>query len=163
MRMSLLAVIATAGAAAVAAGPAALAADYTPGAPVLASPALSPLPDPCPFQGETETQENFKNTEVEPLVAVNPTNPDNVIGVFQETSPTPLTGASTTGSVWNFEFALAIATASSAARAIESLVSWEVAAKPQVPCATTRTPKPLLVSSLTETMRFSRARKACVR
>ena len=84
MRMSLLAVIATAGAAAVAAVPAALAADYTPGAPVLASPALSPLPDPCPFQGETETQENFKDTEVEPLVAVNPTNPDNVIGVFQE-------------------------------------------------------------------------------
>src|SRR3954462_2961980 len=84
MRKSLLAAIATAGAVAAAAAPAALAADYTPGAPVLASPALSPLPDPCPFQGETATQENFKDTEVEPLVAVNPTNPNNVIGVFQE-------------------------------------------------------------------------------
>ena len=65
-----------------------------------------------------------------------------VIGVRQVTSPTPLTGASTTGSVWNFEFALAIATASSAARAIESLVSCEVAAKPQVPFASTRMPAP---------------------
>jgi hypothetical protein len=64
--------------------PVAGAADYSAGAPVLASPRSSPLPDPCPFQAETADQENFKDTEVEPLVAVNPTNPDNVIGVFQE-------------------------------------------------------------------------------
>jgi len=50
----------------------------------VASPATSPLPDPCPFQAETATQVNYENTELEPLVAVNPTNPQNVIGVFQE-------------------------------------------------------------------------------
>src|SRR3954462_1903567 len=82
MRVSLLAV---ALAAAAAAAPAALAADYHASAPVVASPGVSPLPDPCPFQPvETADQENFKDTEVEPLVAVNPTNADNVIGVFQE-------------------------------------------------------------------------------
>jgi hypothetical protein len=59
-------------------------ADYTAGRAVTASPGSSPLLDPCPFQAETDTQENFKDTEVEPLVAVNPTNPENVIGVFQE-------------------------------------------------------------------------------
>src|SRR3954451_6198622 len=65
--------------------PVAVAADYSAGPPVLASPAASPLPDPCPFQPvETGDQENFKDTEVEPLVAVNPTNENNVIGVFQE-------------------------------------------------------------------------------
>src|SRR5690349_1450393 len=67
----------------VGASPAA-AADYVPDAAVTASPASSPLLDPCPFQGETATQTNFADTEVEPLVAVNPTNPQNVIGVFQE-------------------------------------------------------------------------------
>jgi hypothetical protein len=82
MRFS-LAAAATAAVLCVAA-PGALAADYAADAPVVASPATSPLLDPCPFQSETETQENFEDTEVEPLVAVNPINPDNVIGVFQE-------------------------------------------------------------------------------
>jgi hypothetical protein len=63
---------------------AASAADYIAQSPVMASPATSPLLDPCPFQAETATQTNFANTELEPLVAVNPTNPENVIGVFQE-------------------------------------------------------------------------------
>jgi len=60
---------ATTGAALACAVPGALAADYAPAAPVVASPATSPLLDPCPFQSETSTQENFKDTEVEPLVA----------------------------------------------------------------------------------------------
>jgi hypothetical protein len=61
------------------------AADYVPGPTVVASPATSPLLDPCPFQPEVAGgEENFKDTEVEPLVAVNPLNPDNVVGVFQE-------------------------------------------------------------------------------
>jgi hypothetical protein len=72
-------------AAALVAAPVVLAAsDYIASPPVLASPAVSPLPDPCPFQGETTEETNFANTEVEPLVAVNPINPQNVIGVFQE-------------------------------------------------------------------------------
>jgi hypothetical protein len=59
--------------------------DYTAGTPVVASPAASPLPDPCPFQSENPpTQVNYLSTEVEPQVAVNPTNPRNVIGVFQQ-------------------------------------------------------------------------------
>jgi len=63
----------------------ALAADYVPGPTIVASPPTSPLLDPCPFQPEIAGgEENFKDTEVEPLVAVNPLNPDNVIGVFQE-------------------------------------------------------------------------------
>jgi hypothetical protein len=61
------------------------AADYTIGSPVLASPAKSPLLDPCPFQGEEAGgAENFADTEVEPQVAVNPTDAGNVLGVFQE-------------------------------------------------------------------------------
>ena len=61
------------------------AADYTVGSPVLASPATSPLLDPCPYQpNETADQKNYKDTEVEPQVAVNPQDPNNVIGVFQE-------------------------------------------------------------------------------
>jgi hypothetical protein len=63
---------------------AALAQDYSIGSPVLASPAHSPLPHPCPFQGENAEQTNYADTEVEPQVAVNPTDPNNVIGVFQE-------------------------------------------------------------------------------
>jgi BNR repeat-like domain len=63
---------------------AALASDYAADPPVTASPTTSPLLDPCPYQAETKTQTNFKDTEVEPLVAVNPTNQDNVVGVFQE-------------------------------------------------------------------------------
>jgi hypothetical protein len=63
----------------------AIAADYVADPPVTASPSTSPLLDPCPYQPtETDTQKNFKDTEVEPLVAVNPVNPSNVIGVFQE-------------------------------------------------------------------------------
>jgi hypothetical protein len=81
MRVRLLAL--TLVAAAVGASPA-TAADYVPSPGVIASPASSPLLDPCPFQGETATQTNFKDTEVEPLVAVNPLNPQNVVGVFQE-------------------------------------------------------------------------------
>src|SRR3954463_4805340 len=77
--------VAVAVAAVAAAAPSsAVAADYQAGPPVLASPALSPLPDPCPVQGETDSQGKVKDTEGEPLVAVNPTNPNNVIGVFQE-------------------------------------------------------------------------------
>src|SRR3954471_1519853 len=60
------------------------AQDYTAGAPVLASPAHSPLPDPCPFQAENKNQINYRDTEVEPQVAVNPTDENNVLGVFQE-------------------------------------------------------------------------------
>jgi hypothetical protein len=82
MRFSL--VVALSLVAAAAAAPAAVAADYVPSAMVAASPASSPFPDPCPFQAETATQTNFENTEVEPYVAVNPTNPLNVVGVFQE-------------------------------------------------------------------------------
>jgi hypothetical protein len=59
------------------AAPGVLASDYVASPVVVASPAVSPLPDPCPFQGETATETNYANTEVEPLVAVNPTNPDN--------------------------------------------------------------------------------------
>src|SRR4051812_33286752 len=82
MRVSLLAVVL---ATVAATAPAALAADYQAGTPVMASPGSSPLPDPCPFQPvETAEQENFKDTEVEPLVAVNPTSPNHVIRVFQE-------------------------------------------------------------------------------
>jgi hypothetical protein len=62
--------------------------DYTLGAAVTASPATSPLADPCPDQAEQPDadppQINFKDTEVEPQIAVNPTDQNNVIGVFQE-------------------------------------------------------------------------------
>ena len=51
-------------------------------------------------------------------------------GVFQLTSPTPLTAASRTGSVSKRLLALAMATACCAAAAIASLVSELVAAKP---------------------------------
>src|SRR5580765_1325704 len=66
------------------AAPVVLASDYVASPVVVASPPVSPLPDPCPYQGETATETNYANTEVEPQVAVNPTNPDHVIGVFQE-------------------------------------------------------------------------------
>jgi hypothetical protein len=64
------------------------------------------------------------------------------IGVAQLTSPTPFTGASSTGLACTFEFALAIATACLAALATASGVSSLVAAKPQVPLAMTRMPMP---------------------
>src|SRR3954452_20932675 len=60
------------------------AADYVPGATSLASPATSPLANPCPVQGDNPpSQINWPNTEVEKQVAVNPTTPNNVIGVVQ--------------------------------------------------------------------------------
>jgi hypothetical protein len=64
--------------------PVVLASDYVASPIVVASPLVSPFPDPCPFQSETATETNFANTAVEPQVVVNPTNPANVIGVFQE-------------------------------------------------------------------------------
>jgi hypothetical protein len=64
------------------------------------------------------------------------------IGVAHDTSPTPLAGASFTGSPPIFEFAFAIATAWRAAFATASVVSALVAAKPQVPFAITRMPTP---------------------
>jgi hypothetical protein len=83
MRASLVAVAIAAAAAAIA--PAAAADDYNVVSSVIASSATSPLLDPCPYQAENPPdQVNYKDTEVEPLVAVNPTNPDNVIGVYQE-------------------------------------------------------------------------------
>src|SRR3954452_4144571 len=63
--------------------PLAWGADYTADPPVMASPQLSPF-DPCAAQPDSKEQPNFENTEVEPLVAVNPTDQNNVIGVFQE-------------------------------------------------------------------------------
>jgi hypothetical protein len=69
-------------------------------AAVLAAPGLAeaypysigptvPASGPSPFAGCTAgqffpTSVNYPNTEVEPFVAVNPTNPDNLIGVFQQ-------------------------------------------------------------------------------
>src|SRR3954447_12577259 len=83
MRVSVVVVAAVAIAAA-AAAPAPGAATYTPGATVIASTPTSPLANPCPYQGDTDDQTNYPDTEVEPLVAVNPTNQDNVIGVYQQ-------------------------------------------------------------------------------
>ena len=80
MRVSLLA---SAVVVAALAGPVASAGAYTIDAPVVASPATSPF-DPCTQQPDTGDPANFENTEVEPLVAVNPTDSSNVIGVFQE-------------------------------------------------------------------------------
>ena len=82
MRSSVL-VAAVAATFALVASPA-LAADYVAGPAVTASPTTSPLMDPCVYQGETETQTNYEDTEVEPQVAINPTNQDNVVGVFQQ-------------------------------------------------------------------------------
>jgi hypothetical protein len=61
-----------------------------------------------------------------------------LIGVAQLTSPTPLVGASCTGSPWILALALAIASAWRVALATESVLSELVAAKPQVPLAITR-------------------------
>jgi BNR/Asp-box repeat len=61
------------------------ATTYTPGSIVTASTPASPFVDPCPAQAENPPdQVNYKDTEVEPLVAVNPTNQDNVLGVYQQ-------------------------------------------------------------------------------
>jgi hypothetical protein len=48
-----------------------------------------PASGQSPFAGCTAgtffpTSVNYPNTEVEPFVAVNPTDPDNIIGVFQQ-------------------------------------------------------------------------------
>ena len=84
MRVSVVLAAALATAAATAA-PAPGATTYTPGSIVTASTPTSPFVDPCPHQAENPPdQVNFKDTEVEPLVAVNPTDQDNVIGVYQE-------------------------------------------------------------------------------
>jgi len=84
MRFSIVLAAALATAAATAA-PAPGATTYTPGATVTASTPASPFVDPCPAQAENPPdQVNYKDTEVEPLVAVNPTNQNNVIGVYQE-------------------------------------------------------------------------------
>jgi hypothetical protein len=63
--------------------PAAAATDYTAGPPVVATPATSPF-DPCAAEPDSQDDPNFENTSVEPLVAVNPTDQNNVVGVFQE-------------------------------------------------------------------------------
>jgi len=84
MRVSVVLAAALATAAATAA-PAPGATTYTPGPLVTASTPASPFVDPCPHQAENPPdQVNYKDTEVEPLVAVNPTNQNNVIGVYQE-------------------------------------------------------------------------------
>jgi BNR repeat-like domain len=50
--------------------------------------AIDASPHPSPFAactvGATATGTNFPNTEVEPWIAVNPTNASNLIGVFQQ-------------------------------------------------------------------------------
>jgi hypothetical protein len=86
MRASLF-VAAALAAAAVAAAPASAAGDYSFSSTVLASTPASPFVDPCPHQAENPPdQVNYGDTEVEPLVAVNPdpTRADNVVGVYQE-------------------------------------------------------------------------------
>jgi hypothetical protein len=84
MRASVVLAAALATAAAIAA-PAPGATTYTPGSLVTASTPASPFTDPCPSQAENPPdQVNYKDTEVEPLVAVNPTNNNNVVGVYQE-------------------------------------------------------------------------------
>ena len=64
------------------------------------------------------------------------------MGVRQVTSPTPVTGAKTTGSAWIPALALAMLTARAAARATAWGVTSLVAANPQVPSAITRMPTP---------------------
>ncbi len=64
------------------------------------------------------------------------------IGVFQLTSPTPLTGASCTGRVWMPALARAIAAACSTVASTAAGVCWWVAAKPQAPLTITRMPMP---------------------
>jgi len=64
------------------------------------------------------------------------------IGVDHDTSPTPLVGASCTGSDCRREFAFAIEIACFTAFAIASALMSLVAAKPHVPLAMTRMPTP---------------------
>jgi hypothetical protein len=61
------------------------AQSFAPGAIATGSPPATPLVDPCPDQPEKPPEQiNFESTEVEPQVAVDPTDNDNVIGVFQQ-------------------------------------------------------------------------------
>ena len=64
------------------------------------------------------------------------------IGVCQVTSPIALLRGELDRLGLNLALALAIATACRAARAMPSVVTSLVAAKPQVPAAMTRTPTP---------------------
>ena len=65
------------------------------------------------------------------------------MGVRQETSPTPFTGASCTGALLNLPLALAMAVAWRAALATPSADRSLVAEKPHAPSAITRTPAPM--------------------
>src|SRR5574343_1729385 len=85
------------------------------------------------------------------------------IGVAQDASPTPLTGASRTGSVCAAELALAMATAWRAALAMPALDRSLVAAKPQVPLAMTRMPTPVDSVLVTARTRVSRVWIDCAR
>jgi hypothetical protein len=69
--------LAGAAVAAALAGPVAAAGAYS------VDPATSPF-DPSTQQPDSAEVPNFEDTEVEPLIAVNPVHPENVIGVFQE-------------------------------------------------------------------------------
>ena len=60
----------------------AAAAAYTPTVPVPASPGVSPLAD-CDIP-DTGPGVKYPNTEVEPSLAINPTNPLNVVGSWQQ-------------------------------------------------------------------------------
>src|SRR6266511_2108094 len=55
---------------------------------VFTAPTLMLVSGPSPFAactvGGNPTSINYPNAEVEPFVAVNPTNPNNIIGVFQQ-------------------------------------------------------------------------------
>ena len=61
--------------------------------------------------------------------------------LFQFAS-TRATGARVTRFLWNAEFARAMSTAACVTRRISSAVTMLLAAKPQVPLTSTRTPKP---------------------
>lgn len=65
-----------------AAAPAANAVPYTLGPQVLVS-GSSPFAG-CPIGAADASSVNYTDTEVEPQVAVNPTDPDNVVGAFQQ-------------------------------------------------------------------------------
>ena len=63
------------------AGGASSASGYTIGSPVLAS---GPSPFATCTTGGAPGDTNFVNTEVEPFIAVNPTNASNLVGVYQQ-------------------------------------------------------------------------------
>lgn len=83
---------------------------FTLGAPVLVS---GPSPfAACPIGAADASSVNYVNTEVEPFVAVNPTNPDNIIGVYQQdrwndggAHGTAAASSSNGGSSWTRNFA----------------------------------------------------------